>query len=199
MKRVLVAVFAAVTLITGLSACNSGSLSPVSSPAPSSHLSSLAPSGSSPISSPSPADSNPAAMLSDGSRVELADMGGGPGEMDILLKVTAGSGTTLSLGNSDTLDIHPVDNNTNDQWTGSAPQFSYWSESPPTNQPDVLEPGQSVCVDETFNSSNPQASVTDVTAVNVTIRLGNGSTEQATLPSGGGSGSVCGITISGLQ
>jgi len=45
MKRVLVAVIAAATLIIGLPACNSGSPSPESSPPSSSHLSSPAPSG----------------------------------------------------------------------------------------------------------------------------------------------------------
>jgi len=122
-------------------------------------------------------------------------MGGGQGEMDILLKITAGPGTTLSLGNSSTLVIQPV-GNANDQWTtDGAPEFSYWTQSPSSDQPDVLGPGQSVCVDQTFSSANSQASLSDVTAVNVTISTGNGNSEEVTLPSGGGAGSVCGISV----
>ena len=151
---------------------------------------------SSPPPSPSPADSNPAGTLSDGSKVELADMGSGPGNLDILLKVTAGLGTTLTLGSPGILDIQPVDSNGDDQWTssGSTRQFSYWTSPPPESQPDVLEPGQSVCVDETLYTSNSQASLSDVSAVNVTVTLGNGTTEKLSLPPGGGADSVCGIT-----
>lgn len=195
MIRILIAVTAAVPLMFGLCACGPGSPSPGSSPPPSSNLSSPAPSESSPLSSPSPADSNPAATFSDGSRVELAGMNGSGGQANLLLKVTAGPRTTLALGNSDTFDIRPVDNNGFDQWTssGSSRQFSYWTESPPADQPDILEPGQSVCVAETLFSSNSEASITDINAVNVTITLGNGSTEKVSLPFGGGAGAVCGI------
>jgi hypothetical protein len=201
----LIAAAAAVSLMFGLCACGSGSLSPGSSPRPSSNLLSPAPSESSPLSSPaptdsnttaSPADSNPAATFSDGSRVELAGMDGGGGQANLLLKVTAGPRTTLSLESSDTFDIRPVDSNGFDQWTssGSSRQFSYWTESPPPDQPNVLEPGQSVCVSETLFSSNSGASITDINAVNVTITLGNGSTEKVSLPQGGGAGAVCGIS-----
>jgi len=124
-------------------------------------------------------------------------MGGGPGEMDVLLKITAGPESSLSLGNSSALVIQPVSSAT-DQWTtNGAPEFSYWTRSPAAGQPDVLGPGQSVCVDQEFHSPNSQASMTNVTAVNVTITTDNGDSEEMSLPQGGGAGSVCGITISG--
>jgi hypothetical protein len=201
MKTVPFAGIAAAILAMGLSACSTSSPAS-SSPAPSASSSSaLSPSrsSSSAAAAPEPSDSNPAAAFGDGSRVELADMGGSPGEMDVLLKITAGPETTLSLGNSSALVIQPVDN-ANDQWmTDGAPQFSYWTQSPAADQPDVLGPGQSVCVDQEFTSSNSQASMADVTAVNVTITTDNGDSEEVSLPAGGGAGSVCGITISGLS
>ena len=124
-------------------------------------------------------------------------MGGVPGTMDVLLQITTGPHTTLSLGNPDTLVIQPLAS-ANDQWTvDSSRHFSYWSQAPRAGQRDVLQPRQSVCVEQNFSSPDRHAPVKNVRTVRVTITLRNGNTERVSLRSRGGAGSVCGIGISG--
>jgi hypothetical protein len=192
MKNATGLVITAGTLILALSACGSGSPSPQSSTTSSQRASS-----SPPASSPSPSDSNPATTFSDGSRVEVTSAGGGPGNVHVTLKVTAGPQNGLPLGNTGALEIMPVDSSGQDPWS-SPEALQYYnlsdtSASNPISPPDPLTPGTSVCVVQTFDDpSNPQESA-NVSSWRITMTLGNGATGKIALPAGGGAGPDCNI------
>jgi hypothetical protein len=150
---------------------------------------------SSPPPSPSPADSNPATTFSDGSRVEITSGGGGPGNVHVTLRITAGQ-SGLALGGLGTFQIQPVDSNGQDPWSSpESPQFynpSDTSASHPEGPPD-LQPGQSVCVVQTFDDpSNPQEPANN-SGWTISMTLGNGTAGNVTLPAGGGAGPYCNI------
>lgn len=193
MKRVLIAVIGAIPLMVA-SACSSGSPLAVSSTPPSSQSSTPAPSGSGPGASPSPADSNPATTLRDGSRVEVAGAGGGPGNVTVTLKITAGT-SGLQLQNSSTLGIQPENGSGQDPWSSpETPQFYDLSDFSATVAPPApLQAGASVCVVQTFDDpTNPQDTDT-VDSWSIIVMLGDGTTQAVTLPAGGGAGPDCNV------
>lgn len=186
MKRIM----AAVPLLACLAACSSAA--PAVAPPPSS--SSPAPPASSPLSSqassPQPADSNPAATFSDGSRVEVTSGGGGPGNVHVTLKVTAGR-QGLQLGNTGAFQIEPLDGSGQDPWSSpETPQFYDPSDLSATEAPPgTLPAGASVCIVQTFDDNSDPAQAPDVSSWAVTV----GSAGKMTLPAGGGAGPDCNV------
>lgn len=182
MKRVVPLVAG---LLVGLCACGSG--------APRATLSTPAPSSSLPTAAkPSPSDSNPAAMLADGTRIEITSGGGGTGSIHVTLKITAGPGG-LHL---DALQIRPVDAAGEDPWPNAqSPQFYNPAELSSTiTPPDPLPAGASMCMVQQFSASADatQAPASTVFQWNVTIATGNGQ-EKASMPDGGGAGPDCNV------
>ncbi len=124
--------------------------------------------------------------------------GGGPGNVHVTLRITAGPGSGLALGNSGALQIQPMDGDGQDPWSSpETPQFydpSDTSAPLPGGPPVILQPGASVCVVQSFDDpSNPQQDATGENGWQITMTLGDGSPGTATLPAGGGAGPYCNI------
>jgi hypothetical protein len=180
---------AAVPLLACLAACSSAPpAAPPSSPPAS--PSSPAPASSSPASSPQPADSNPAATFSDGSRVEVTSGGGGPGNVHVTLKITAGR-QELQLGNTGAFQIEPLDGSGQDPWSSpETPQFYDPSDLSATEAPPgTLSAGASICIVQTFDDNSDPTQAPDVSSWAVTL----GSAGKMTLPAGGGAGPDCNV------
>ncbi|HEX6527654.1 MAG TPA: hypothetical protein VF070_47705 [Streptosporangiaceae bacterium] len=167
------------------------------SPLPSSASSASPVTAPSTSSAPSPADSNPAATFGDGSRAEITVRQGDNGSVQVTLEITAGR-SGLALGHPGTLQILPVDDNGKDPWSSPGTQEFYnpanITPGASPESPTDLQPGQSVCVLQSFNDpTNPQESATNVSGWTIILTLGNGTTENVTMPDGGGSGPSCDI------
>lgn len=126
---------------------------------------------------------SPGVTFSDGTRVELSGSSGGTGSINVGLKVTAGR-SGLDLRNAAVLRIHPVDDGGNNPWSDAwTPEYD-----PPVNPEDMLstppdlQPGQSVCIQQTFSDmENQQEPYADLAGWEVTIAQSGGVPESATL------------------
>jgi hypothetical protein len=182
-------------LIETTSAGGTKTATPPPLPAPSASPTPAALPATSPV--PSPADSNPATTFSDGSRVEITVSQGYNGTVGITLRVTAGR-SGLALGRPGTLQILPVDDNGKDPWSSpGTPAFYNPADISPGASPEGppdLQPGQSVCVMQSFHDpANPQEPYKNVSGWTIILTPGNGTTENVTMPNGGGAGPSCNI------
>lgn len=145
------------------------------SPSSSATASSQSPVGAGSPSSPTSAGA--VTTFSDGTSASLYNSSGGDNGVLVTLVVTAGH-SGLDLASPDAFRVQPVDNSGDDPWSqADAPTYNGMG-----NAPD-LQPGQSVCFQQSFEDYNDQPPVpgTDVSGFMVTVTQPGGAPESATL------------------